>query len=214
MASYTIKRNVPILFPAVALFIVICAVVFIPWKEKTITGMETYTALEPSTELIAYNATEEVQKNTTVQNLTKMFEAVNYTLSEDGEIYKTSEGDLKYANQDYVFEVSEKTGNCAFYEYTFYENKRVVDDGYGKICPNVSKRIYFTVKEIYVGDIDDHFFRLKITEPPKKQVEKVVDSVIPGTELVNVIKYRNVTVNVNVEKNRTFNTTVRTWLFG
>lgn len=214
MATYRVKRNIPVFTIIFILVVLAAAAVLAPIKQKTITGMETYLDIEPETELIPYNVTETITKNVTVKNTTKVMEDINYTLTKDDEVYKTSDEDGTYANQDYIFTAGEKITGCYYYDYEFFENSRVIEDGNGKFCITNSRYGYFKTKEEYERDIDDFSFKAKIRNPPQKEVEKTFDYVKEYTETINVTKYRNATYYKNSTKERPVNITKRTWLFG
>lgn len=199
---YRVKRNNAVKFWFITIIIIIVLIAILPLKPVAVTAGEEYTELEETTEQIPENVTEEVEQEVTLTNSSNSYEEVGYELIHDGALYRTRSEGLNYANQDYLLTVDERITYCSELEYEFYKDARIVNTDKEEVCINNKRIEDFTLTELYVGSLDDHYFEVEFTKKPKKLVAGAGEYTEIVLENVTVTKYKNVTYFVNATKTR------------
>ncbi len=211
---YRIKRNNSFHVILIIILIIALITIFSPIKSKTITDLEEYTVEEEKINQKSIKTIEEKITNISINNRTTVSTNMNYTLEFDDDIYRTTLGSSKFANQDFILVLEKKDTFCVEYEYEFFDDDVEVNDEEGEVCFKNSKIEDFTLKELYVGDVDDHYYVITITKLPQITKEIVSTYNVPVLENSSVITYMNITELVNITKTREINKTIRTWMFG
>jgi len=214
MVMYRIKRNNSFHVILIIILIIALITIFSPIKSKTITDLEEYTVEEEKINQKSIKTIEEKITNISINNRTTVSTNMNYTLEFDDDIYRTTLGSSKFANQDFILVLEKKDTFCVEYEYEFFDDDVEVNDEEGEVCFKNSKIEDFTLKELYVGDVDDHYYVITITKLPQITKEIVSTYNVPVLENSSVITYMNITELVNITKTREINKTIRTWMFG
>ena len=199
---YRVKRNNVIKFWFITLIILIILGTILPLKPTAVTVAEEYTELEEITKQIPENVTEEVEQEVTLTNSSSEYVNVDYEIILDGELYRTTDDDLDYANQDYLLTVDERITYCTEFEYEFKKDSRLVNTDDQELCLNNTRIKDFTLTELYVGSLNDHYFKVEFTKKPKKLVAGSGEYTEIRLENMTVTKYTNVTEFVDVTKTR------------
>ncbi len=199
---YRVKRNNAGKFWLIAIIVIILLIVILPLKPIAVTIDEEYTELKEITEQIPKNVTEEIEQNITITNSSSKYVNVDYELLLDGELYRTIKSGLEYANQDYLLTVDERVTYCTEFEYEFNKGSRLINTDEKEFCLNNTRIEDFTLTELYIGDLEDHYFEIEFTKKPKKLVTGSGEYTETILENMTVTKYENMTYFVNVTKIR------------
>lgn len=208
---YRIKRNNAGKFWLFFIITIAIIITILPLKPTSVTVAEEYTELEEATEQIPEEAIEEVEQTITKTNESATHVPVNYEIIEDGNMYRTTDDDLKYANQDYLITIDERITHCPEYEYKFKKGTRIINTEENKICLNDTRIEDFTLTELYVGDLEDHHFEIEFTKEPQKTSNEPEEYTETALVNVTVTKYKNITYFQNVTKTRNKETIEWQW---
>jgi len=205
MRAYHTKRNIPWTWILGAL--VVLLILVLPSQEVVVSHPEE-VVVEQARDVedertVLRNVTEQVMKEQVVNV------SLNVSVQKEGDAYTTEEDGKEHIQQDYFLITQEPYEGCIAYNYSLYEDNRLVHMQDDEMCMK-GKVAAFSVKDLYAGDADDYHFNVSLERPAKEQnVTLLVNVTVEKNVSLQTSKvvYENVTKTVMVNK-----TVSKNWL--